>query len=198
MRKVNMKDLSTPQIADACLSLKIEFRIAHSGIKPILPGIVLFGNVLPVRHYGSVDIILEVISHAKKGDVLVIDNGGRFDEACIGDLTALEARINNIPGIIVWGVHRDTRQLTTIKLPVFSYGTFPCGPRRLDERELDSLKTARFGDFLVSKNDFVFADDDGVVFIEKHTIEKVLNLAEKILEIETDYHFTVNLTSINI
>lgn len=27
------------------------------------------------------------------GDVLVADNGGRLDEACVGDLVALEAQI---------------------------------------------------------------------------------------------------------
>jgi 4-hydroxy-4-methyl-2-oxoglutarate aldolase len=31
------------------------------------------------------------MEHAAPGDVLVIDNGGREDEGCIGDLAALEA-----------------------------------------------------------------------------------------------------------
>jgi hypothetical protein len=34
------------------------------------------GRVLPVRHYGSVDVFLEAFSRAGAGDVLVIDNGG--------------------------------------------------------------------------------------------------------------------------
>ena len=46
---------------------------------------------MPARHYGSVDVFLEALSSAGPGDVLVIDNGGRTDEACIGDLVALEA-----------------------------------------------------------------------------------------------------------
>jgi 4-hydroxy-4-methyl-2-oxoglutarate aldolase len=48
--------------------------------------------VLPVRHYGSVDIFLEAIGAAEPGDILVIDNGGRMDEACIGDLAVLEVQ----------------------------------------------------------------------------------------------------------
>ena len=88
-----MQDLSTPQIADACLKLKYDFRVAHFGIKPMIPGPVLYGNVQPVRHYGSVDIILEAIHQAENGDVLVIDNGGRLDKVCIGDLTAMEKHI---------------------------------------------------------------------------------------------------------
>jgi hypothetical protein len=38
--------------------------------------------VLPVRHYGSVDVFLEAFGRAQAGDVPVIDNGGRSDEAC--------------------------------------------------------------------------------------------------------------------
>jgi regulator of RNase E activity RraA len=39
------------------------------------------GRVLPVRHYGSVDVFLEALGRAEAGDVLVVDNGGRLDEA---------------------------------------------------------------------------------------------------------------------
>jgi 4-hydroxy-4-methyl-2-oxoglutarate aldolase len=38
------------------------------------------GRVLPTRHY-SVDIFLEALTDADAGDVLVVDNGGRTDEA---------------------------------------------------------------------------------------------------------------------
>jgi len=46
---------------------------------------------------------------ARRGDVLVIDNGGRLDEGCIGDLTALEAEHCGLAGIIVWGAHRGNQ-----------------------------------------------------------------------------------------
>ena len=83
--------LSTPLIADAALRLKIPFRIAPAGIRPVSPGQRVPGPALPVRHFGSVDVFLEPMQDAQPGDVLVIDNGGRLDEGCIGDLTALEA-----------------------------------------------------------------------------------------------------------
>src|SRR6267378_6653296 len=84
-------ELSTPLIADAALRLKIPLRISPPGSRPLTPNQSLAGPALPVRHFGSVDVFLEAMQAARPGDVLVIDDGGRLDEGCIGDLTALEA-----------------------------------------------------------------------------------------------------------
>src|SRR3984957_5242949 len=84
-------DLSTPLVADACVRCGVPLQAAPSGIRPVVAGQQIAGRVLPVRHYGSVDVFLEAFGRAQAGDVLVIDNGGRPDEACVGDLAVLEA-----------------------------------------------------------------------------------------------------------
>lgn len=181
---VVFKDLSTPLVSDACLRLNIPLRIALAGIRPVRPEMHLAGKVQPVRHYGSVDIFLEAIENAGEGDVLVIDNEGRTDEGCIGDLTVMEAQASALGGLVVWGYHRDDPELANIGCPVFSYGTFPAGPRRLDKRHPEALVSAKFGVFEVGLDDVVFADIDGAVYVPKGRVREVVTTAQSIWETE--------------
>jgi 4-hydroxy-4-methyl-2-oxoglutarate aldolase len=179
-------DLSTPLVADACVRCDVPLRAAPPGIGAVVPGHRIAGRALPARHYGSVDVFLEAFGRAEPGDVLVIGNGGRSDEACVGDLVVLEAEAAGLVGLVVWGLHRDTRELAEIGLPVFSYGSYPPGPMRLDEREAEALDTARFGSHLVSGDDVVFGDDDGVLFVAAERVGEVLATAQRIWQTERE------------
>jgi regulator of RNase E activity RraA len=116
--------------------------------------------------------------------VLVVDNGGRLDEACVGDLVVLEAQSAGLEGMVIWGLHRDTADIKAIGLPVFSLGAIPAGPLRLDARPHDALESAVVGDWTVSSEDLVFGDDDGVLFVPGAQAEEILTLAETIRDTE--------------
>jgi len=124
------------------------------------------------------------MEHATSGDILVVDNAGRVDEACVGDLIALEAKTAGLGGLMIWGLHRDTAELRTIGLPVFSLGSLPTGPQRQDPRDALALESATVGDWTVSREDLVLGDDDGILFLPAAQVEYLLTLAETIRDTE--------------
>ena len=177
--------LTTAHIADACIRAGIAVRCAPAEIQAVVPGARCAGRVLPARHAGSVDVFLEALeTRALPGDVLVVDNGGRRDEACVGDLIALEARDAGLTGIVIWGLHRDTADIGAIGLPVFSAGSVPTGPLSLTARHPEALTSATVGEWTVTAADVVLADDDGVLFIPAGRAEQVVMLAEAIRDTE--------------
>ena len=176
--------LTTAHLADACLRAQIPVRCAPALLHAVESGSRLAGRVSPAQHVGSVDIFLEALEGAAPGDVLVVDNGGRLDEACVGDLVALEAQAAGLEGIVIWGLHRDTADIRAIGLPVFSLGAIPTGPQRLDARPEDALESATVGDWTVGREDVVLGDDDGVLFVPGSRAADLFTMAETIRDTE--------------
>lgn len=180
-----MASLPAAAVADALVRLGLPVRLAPATIRRAVPGDPIAGPALPVRHFGSVDVFLEAYESAQPGGILVIDNEGRVDEACIGDLTVAEARFAGLAGIVLWGYHRDSAALLEIGLPVWSLGTLPAGPRGPRAKEGDPFAKARVGDLVVTVADVVVADDDGVVFVEAARWPEVEAIATRIVADES-------------
>jgi len=176
--------LTCAHLADGCIRARVPVRCGPAQLRAAVPGSRLAGRAVPARHAGSVDVFLEALEEAAPGDVLVVDNGGRLDESCVGDLVALEAQHAGLSGIVIWGLHRDSAEIRAIGLPVFSLGTIPTGPLRLEARSGDALASATVGDWTVNRGDLVAGDEDGVLFVPAGRAEEVFTLAETIRDTE--------------
>lgn len=173
-------DWTTPFIADACVLLQLPVRLGPPGLRPLIPGSRVAGRVAPAVHAGSTDVFLEAIALAARGDVLVVDNNGRLDEGCIGDLVAGEAFVSGLTGLVVDGAHRDSAAIRAMGIPVWSRGTSPTGPLELRRRHATALQAATCGPTTVTREDAVFADEDGVVFVALAECERVMAAARDI------------------
>jgi 4-hydroxy-4-methyl-2-oxoglutarate aldolase len=173
----------TAALADACVRLGLPLRLGPASLRPIAPHAPITGPAMPVTHAGSVDVFLEAIDDAPPGAVLVVDNGGRDDEACVGDLVALEAREAGLAGLIVWGRHRDTAQIVAMGIPLHSRGALPPGPRRVPPAGR-SMRTAWLDGVEVTADDVIAADDDGVLVIAASTWPQVAEAARQIQAVE--------------
>lgn len=176
--------LATAAVCDALMQLHLPVRTAGPDLTPVEPGTMVAGHARPVRHAGSTDLLLEAIDAASPGDVLVVDNQGRRDEACIGDLIAAEAQLAGLSAIVVWGLHRDHLELRRLGLPVFSYGTLPTGPAGIRPPPADALETASLGETAVTADDVLVADDDGAVVVASTHVATAFAAARRITETE--------------
>ena len=176
--------LSTPHLADACLRVGVPVRCAPSDLQAIDVTMHCAGRVRPARHVGSVDIFLEALEHAEPGDVLVVDDAGRHDRSCVGDMVTREVQMAGLAGIVIWGCHRDTLELLEIGLPFFSQGKISTGPLSVDRRSPDALEWARVGNWVVSPEDVVVGDCDGVIFLPIDRLPEIVSAAEAIRNTE--------------
>lgn len=175
--------LPTAAVADAAVRLGIPVAAAPVALLPLLPGRPFHGPAAPVTHLGSVDVLLETIDDAPPGAVLVVDNGGRRDEACVGDLMLLEAREAGLAGAVIWGLHRDTAQLREIGLPLFSLGANPFGPRRVPPAGT-AMRSAMLDGVAVTPRDWIVADDDGVLVVGADRRDELFAEARRIQTVE--------------
>jgi regulator of RNase E activity RraA len=179
---MDLGGLTTAHVADGCLRVGVPVRCGPAGLRPLAAGTAFAGPAAPALHLGSVDRLLEAIDGAEPGDVLVVDNAGRLDEACLGDLVVLEAAGAGLAGVVVWGLHRDTADLRRIGLPLVSLGPLPTGP--LPQHERDRRDDVRVGEWPVAAGDLVVADDDGVVLVDAASADAVLAAARGIRDAE--------------
>jgi regulator of RNase E activity RraA len=178
---VDLDGLTTAHVADGCLRMAVPVRCGPAGLRPLSHGTAFAGPAAPALHLGSVDRLLEAIDSAVPGDVLVVDNDGRVDEACLGDLLVLEAAGAGLAGVVVWGLHRDTADLRRIGLPLVSLGALPTGPL---PQHVHRDRTPHVGEWSVEPGDLVVADDDGVVLVDAAAAPAVLEAARAIRDTE--------------
>lgn len=150
----------------------------HGRIAALAPTMRCAGSAITVEvRPGDNLMIHAAMALAKPGDVLVVD--GKADQTCalMGEIMISSCRKLGLAGVVVDGAMRDSLELREIGFPVFSFGTNPNGPTKNIGGRINHPVSV--GGVMVSPGDFITADADGVVVVEKWKIASLLPLAEK-------------------
>lgn len=150
----------------------------HGRIKALSPRMRLAGPALTVEvRPGDNLMIHAAIAMAQPGDVLVIDGKGDQTSALMGTIMMTACRRLGIAGVVLDGPVRDSLEIEAMNFPVFSVGTNPNGPTKNIGGRIGHPISC--GGVAVQAGDFVLADADGVVVIEKGKLASLIEAAQK-------------------
>lgn len=111
----------------------------------------------------------------RPGDVLVVDMSGDYHRSCFGGMVAYTCSQRGAAGAIIDGCMNDFDEVTAYGLPVFSRGISSLTTRILGiEGEINGQVT--IGGSVVNPGDVVFADSDGVVFLNPSEAAEIADL----------------------
>ncbi|MER1959288.1 MAG: RraA family protein [Solibacillus sp.] len=154
-----------------------------ANIRPLADHFKIAGRALTVRlPDGENGAVLEAISRASKGDILVIDAKGNTNRAVAGDFVMQLAQGVGVQGFVVDGVIRDLAAARTIDFPVFSLGTTVAAGSKNGGGTVDV--PIAVGGVVVQSGDYVIGDIDGVIIVPQADIEKVMEASE--LKVQKD------------
>lgn len=148
-----------------------------SRIKPLATHYKIAGRAITVRlPDGENGAVLEAISKAQKGDILVIDAKGNQNRAVAGDFVVSLAKGLGVQGFVVDGVIRDMEAIGGLNFPVFSLGTTTAAGNKNGGGIVNCPVSV--GGVAIYPGDYIIGDVDGVIAVPQADIEVILKGAE--------------------
>ena len=169
--------VSTPNISDA-MQRKGEIL----GIHPVVSGSKTVGKALTVRTYpGDWAKPVEAIDLATPENVIVIDAAGG-EKAVWGELATLSCLQRKVNGVVIDGAIRDVDEIRALGFPSFAKTITPTAgdPKGFGEINVD----IKCGNVTVRPDDWIIADDNGVIVVPKESAVEIANRALDVFEKE--------------
>ena len=166
--------LASGQISDAMEMLGLRRSIVTGLMMLAAPGTKIVGTAVTVRQVpknADEDREAKLTRHqevtrkiAGKGDVVVIDNGGRVDVATWGEFHCYACKQNGVVGAVIDGATRDGPDVRASGLPSFVRGLSPV-KSQWDLKTASVNAPVMLGPVQVNPGDIIFADETAVVVI---------------------------------
>jgi len=152
------------------------------GIRPIRPGLRMFGRAVTARTYpGDWAKPVQAIEVAGPGEIVVIDAGG-VPPAVWGELATESSIQRGLAGVVIDGAIRDSGEIRELGFPAFARHVCPNAgePKGFGELNVPVTLAGK----RVSPGDLILGDDDGVVVVEAARASEYVNRAMDVLEKE--------------
>lgn len=166
--------VSAPNVTDA-----MHRKGAMSGLVSYCGNVKVAGRALVVRTIaGDWAKPVEAIDKAKKGEIIVIDNGGRTDVAPWGELATWSCVSKGVAGVVIDGAVRDIDGIKETGVAMFAKAVCPNAgePKGFGEIGAEIVCCGQN----VRNGDWIVADESGVVVVPK---ERAYEIARRALEI---------------
>ncbi len=121
------------------------------------------GPIATVRCKEDNVLVKERVAEPGEGRVLVIEGGGSFRCALVGDNVAGTALANGWVGLVINGCVRDVATLAELELGIKALGTCPRPSRKEGKGETEV--TVGFGGATFTPGAMLHSDDDGIVVL---------------------------------
>jgi regulator of RNase E activity RraA len=121
-------------------------------------------------------IEIEAVDSLLPGEIAVVGTQKSVRNAPWGELLSTAARARGARGAIVDGLVRDVRKIEEIDFPVFASGIKPVDSMGRGIVTAYNIPV-ECGEVLVSPEDFIFADADGIVVVPRDMVKDVIALA---------------------
>jgi regulator of ribonuclease activity A len=119
------------------------------------------GRAVTVKCFEDNSRIKELVATPGEGRVIVVDAGGSMRCACLGDMLAESAALNDWSGFIINGCIRDVDEIAITAIGVQALGVHPLKTHKQGVGEVDLAVT--FGGVTFSPGDYIYADNNGIL-----------------------------------
>jgi 4-hydroxy-4-methyl-2-oxoglutarate aldolase len=191
--RADLEAMSSGQLSDAIEALNLPRSVITGFMMLAPPGSRIVGPAVTVRQIpkNAGDAREERLTRhqevsrkiAQRGEVVVVDNGGRLDTATWGEFHGYACKQNGVAGAVIDGATRDGPEIRASGFPTFVRGLSPISSK-WDLKTASINEPVMLGPVQVNPGDIVFADETGIVVIPAAKLDVVLRKAIEIREAE--------------
>jgi 4-hydroxy-4-methyl-2-oxoglutarate aldolase len=156
-------------------------RFMDHGIKPLIEGVSLVAPAFTVRApHLDLSALAVVRDAAQRGDVIVVDQVGEREHACLGEFRALHSIRAGHAGFVIDGAVTDVVELRAMGYPIFTRTVSALVAKRL-EVDGGSGMPIVCGGVVVHPGDLIVADDNGVAVLSETEARELLPKVREVL-----------------